>query len=127
MRPQSHSTLRNLMACSPSSSSVHGISKARILEGAAISFSRGYSQCRDRTCVSYVSCVAGRFFTTEPPGRPTKEETAHSKGAELRVQKQAHTFSGNRFFFYNGAKVTWCRKNNLLTNGTGAIKTAICK
>ena len=23
---------------------------------------------RDQTCVSYISCIAGRFFTTEPPG-----------------------------------------------------------
>ena len=45
--------------------SVHGISQARILEWVAISFSRGSSQPRDRT---HVSCTAGRFFTTEPPG-----------------------------------------------------------
>ena len=32
--------------------------------------SRGSSQLRDRTCVS---CIAGRFFTTEPPGKPLKE------------------------------------------------------
>ena len=31
----------------------------------AISFSRGSSRPRDRT---RVSCIAGRFFTTEPPG-----------------------------------------------------------
>ena len=48
------------MDCSPSSSSVHGISQARILEWVAISFSRGSSQPRDWT---QVSCIAGRFFT----------------------------------------------------------------
>ena len=32
--------------------------------------SRGSSQLRDRT---WVSCIAGRFFTTEPPGKPLKE------------------------------------------------------
>ena len=48
-------------------SSVHGTSQARILEGVAISFSRGSSQPRDQTPVS---CLAGRFFTTEPPGEP---------------------------------------------------------
>ena len=47
-------------------SSVRGISQARILELVAISFSRGSSLPRDRTHVSY---VAGRFFTTEPPGK----------------------------------------------------------
>ena len=33
--------------CSPSGSSVHGISQARILKWVAISFSRGSSQSRD--------------------------------------------------------------------------------
>ena len=41
-------------------SNFHGIFKARILEWAAISFSRGSSQPRDRT---WVSCIAGRLFT----------------------------------------------------------------
>ena len=45
----------------------HGISQARILEWVAISSSRGSSQPRDRT---HVSCIAGRFFTTEPPRKP---------------------------------------------------------
>ena len=45
---------------------VHAISQARILEWVAISLSRGSSQLRDRTCIS---CMAGRFFTTEPPGK----------------------------------------------------------
>ena len=41
-------------------SSVHGIIQARILEWAAIPFSRGSSQPRNQT---QVSCIAGRFFT----------------------------------------------------------------
>ena len=48
------------MDCSPSGSSVHGISQARILECIAISFSRGSSRPRGQTCVS---CIAGGFFT----------------------------------------------------------------
>ena len=51
--------LCNPMDCSPPGSSVHGILQARILEWVAISFSRGYSQPRDRT---QVSCMAGGFF-----------------------------------------------------------------
>ena len=47
-------TLWDFMDCSPSGSSVHGISQARILEWVAISFSRGSSQPKDWT---YVSCV----------------------------------------------------------------------
>ena len=53
--------------CSPPGSSVHGILQARILERVDISFSRGSSQPRDRT---RISCIAGRFFTPEPPGKP---------------------------------------------------------
>ena len=52
---------------SPPGSSVHGISQVRILKKVAISFSRGSSQPRDRI---QVSCFAGRFFTTGPPGKP---------------------------------------------------------
>ena len=54
------------MDCSPPGSSVHGILQARILEWVAIPFSRGSLQPRDRT---HVSCIAGRFFTAEPPGK----------------------------------------------------------
>ena len=50
----------------PPSCPVHGISQARILEWVAISFIRGSSWPRDWT---WVSCIAGRFFTTEPPGK----------------------------------------------------------
>ena len=44
------------MDCSPPGSSVHGISRARILEWVAISFSRAWSQLRN---LFPVSCVSG--------------------------------------------------------------------
>ena len=44
-------------------SSVQGILQARILGWVTIPFSRGSSQPRDQTRVSY---IAGRFFTAEP-------------------------------------------------------------
>ena len=56
--------------CSPPGSSVHGISQARILEWAAISFSKGSSQPRYQNRVSAAPALTGRFFTTEPPGKP---------------------------------------------------------
>ena len=59
------------MDCSPPGSSVHGISQARILEWVTIPFSRGSSGPRDRT---RVSCIAGGFFTTQPPGKPQKKK-----------------------------------------------------
>ena len=48
-------TLCDPMDCSPSGSSVHGISQARILEWVDISSSRGSSQPRDQTHISYIS------------------------------------------------------------------------
>ena len=50
-------------------SSVQGISQARILKWAAISFSRGYYQPRNWTTIS---CTAGKFFSTKPRGKPQK-------------------------------------------------------
>ena len=60
---RSHLTLFDLIDCSPSGSSVHGIFQARILEWVAISLSKGSSRPRDWT---QVSCNTDRFFTTEP-------------------------------------------------------------
>ena len=57
---QSCLTLYDLRDCSPPGSSIHGTLQARILEWAAISFSRGSFQPRNQT---QVSCIAGRFFT----------------------------------------------------------------
>ena len=57
-------TLCNSMDCNPPGSSVHGISQARILEGAAISSCRWSSWPRDQTRAYCISCFAGRFFTT---------------------------------------------------------------
>jgi len=48
-------------------SSVHGIYQVVILEGVAISFSRGSSQPRDGI---RVSCIGRWFFITEPSGKP---------------------------------------------------------
>ena len=56
--------------CSPPGSSVHGILQARTVEGVAKPFSMGSSQPRDRT---WVSGIAYRFFTAEPPGKPCEK------------------------------------------------------
>ena len=54
------------MDCRLLGSFVHGILQARVLEWVPISSSRRSSWPRDQTCIS---CIAGRFFTTEPPGK----------------------------------------------------------
>ena len=63
---QSCLILCDLMGCSLSGSSVHGIFQTRILEWVAISSSRGSFPPRDGTRISCFSCIAGKFFTTEP-------------------------------------------------------------
>ena len=47
--------------CDPMDYTVHGILQARIPEWVAFPFSRGPSQPRDRTHISY---IAGEFFTS---------------------------------------------------------------
>jgi len=49
----------------PPGSSVHGIRQARTLMWVAMPSSRGSSWPRDRTHISYASCIAGGFFTAE--------------------------------------------------------------
>ena len=53
-------TICDLMDCSPPGSSVHLILQVRTLEWVAISSSRGSSQPKDQTWVSY---IADGFFT----------------------------------------------------------------
>ena len=64
---QSCLTLNSPTDCGPTGPSVHGILQARILEWIAISFSRASSQPSDQNLVSYVSCMAGGFFTISTP------------------------------------------------------------
>ena len=61
---QLYPTLCDPIDCSLQSSSVCEILQARILEWVAMPFSRGSSWPRDRTCISYASCIAGGFSTT---------------------------------------------------------------
>ena len=53
----------NLMDSSPPGSSVQGILQTRVLQWISMTSSRGSSRARDPTCISCVSCIAGRFFT----------------------------------------------------------------
>ena len=63
-------TLCDPIDCTMPGSSVLGVLQARIPEWAAMPSSRGPSWPKDRTLVPCISCVTGRFFTTEPPGKP---------------------------------------------------------
>ena len=65
---------RDPMDCGPPGSSVRGILQARVLEWVAIPFSRASSPPRDRTRVSYVSCIGRWVLTTSA----TWEALVHS-------------------------------------------------
>ena len=113
------------MGCSPPGSSVHGIPQARILERVAISFSRGSSQPRDQT---YISCIAGRFFATEPPGKPGQKiktlktlslrfDSAQRLSSEIQSQMLYSSlgspclagFRENQVaFLVSSCVITWC-------------------
>ena len=64
---QSCLTLCSPMDCSPPGSSVHGIFQARILDWIAVPFSRGSSQSRDQTRVSYIAGSLYCWATREAP------------------------------------------------------------
>ena len=65
MRAQSCLTLCNLMHCNLPGSSVHGVIQARILEWVAISSAPPGIELDSPA----TPAVAGRLFTTEPPGK----------------------------------------------------------
>jgi len=75
-------TLLQLLDCSPPGSSVHAISKARILEWVAISFSGGSFWPRDQT---HIFCIGSGFFTTEPWGKPNRGLRVFEKFYKERV------------------------------------------
>ena len=69
----SHSVLSDFCDhsdCSLPGSSVHGIFQARILEQVAISFFRGSSRPRDRTCISVCHSLQVASLPDKPLGKP---------------------------------------------------------
>ena len=68
-RAQLCPTLCNPMDYRPPGSSVHGILQAGILESVAMCFSRGGLPGSGIKPMS--PALAGRFFTTDPPGKPS--------------------------------------------------------
>ena len=86
-------TLWDTMSCSPPvSSSVPGISQARILERVASSFSRRSSQPRNRTHVSSAlqvfSCITSGFFTSH------QGSLFHLLGCHIKVSQKTNIIWG---------------------------------
>ena len=88
-------TLSDPMGCSLPGSSVHGILQAWILERVALPFSKGSFCPRDRTHISYVSCIIDGFFTTShlaSPGKGGNWSTNTSKiyhNSDFNQQRQS--------------------------------------
>ena len=86
---QSCLTLCNPMDCSPSGSSIRGISQARILEWGAISYSRKSSQPRVQTYVFFVSSIGRQILyfwvTCHPRSRsvPMSQDITSRKNFRL--------------------------------------------
>ena len=90
------------MGCNLPGSSAHWILQARILEWITISSSRGSSQPRNWT---WVSCIAGQLFTTEPPGNPFRSWLRH-------FTKATQSVSGGPGTFPQGKEATVTRKGS---------------
>ena len=98
----SHVWLCDPMNCSLRGSSIHGIFQARILEWVAISFSRGFSQPRDRTQVSH---IAGRCFTIWV----TREALTRDQILGSRYQMQTHRTLRLENCRINVENISFCR------------------
>ena len=79
-------------------SSVRGILQARMLDLVAIPFFRGSFLPRGRTDISCCSCTVGRFFTTEPPGKPISLEWGVPFNREI---DQRHITSAEQIYDQN--------------------------
>ena len=77
-----------------------------MLEWVAISSSPSFRP-KDRTHISYVSCIADRFFTTELPGKPTVKP-------DNGMNEYSDTAPG--FQFVEG--ISWCHSMRLGISGS---------
>ena len=80
----SHVWVCNPMDHSLPGSSVHGLLQARILEWITMPSSRKSSRPRDWTCIFCVSCIAGRFFSAESPGKLPRQLNSKESAYQCR-------------------------------------------
>ena len=90
--------------CNPPVSSVHGILQTRILQWVVMPSSRGFSQSRNWTHISWVSWIAGKFLTTEPPRKPKNHMHFWKSSTKKKKKRSQHC----------SCKKTW--KNDLHKN-----------
>ena len=108
-------------------SSVHGILQAMILEWVAISFSRGSSQPRGWTPVSYRSCTGRGFLPLAPPSSPASKlwlaVQALTQIEESVSRLCSLAFSVPFCFFYHDFKIYF--QNSVQSSFSFMIKTCI--
>ena len=104
-------------------SSTQGVFQARVLEQVVIFFSRGFSCPRDRTPVSWVSCVAGGFFTRWAIG---KVSVGRKQGGALWLGKKPVTkvvepymTSVWQILLWKKKKKTFCVASGFWSFGSG--------
>ena len=116
---KSYPTLFDLMDCSASGSSVHGIFQARILKWVAISFPRGSSQPRDWI---QVSCITGRLFTVWAPrdilSTGDLDKTKFKRPTSFRLTKLLVTIVFNICSFHTILNMT-CMRTVMTSNWFG--------
>ena len=103
------------MDCSPSGSSVHGISQARILEWVVISTSRDFP---DPGIKPESPPLAGGFFTTEAPGKPKAIILPIEKKKERKEKMQEKGTSN--FHSSHLTNVSWASLNEVMITVTDA-------
>ena len=92
------------MDCTLPGSSIHRILQARVLKRCHFLL-RGSSQPRDQT---HVSCLAGGFFTTEPPRKPDITYMWNLKHNTNLPMKQNQTHKhGEQTWGYRGGGMDW--------------------
>ena len=112
----------NSLLSEPPGSSVHGLLQARILEWAAIFSSRGSSSARDQTQISCGCCIAGRFFTTEPPGSPVRRHSIHIYSMEMNFWENLEWLGFGRIHLIELRREIECLAR-VVSSGGGFIGT----
>ena len=135
-------TLCSPMDHSSPGSSVYGIFQARILEWVTISYSRGSSQPRDRTCVSCISC-SGKWILY----RATRETCVTNIPLFCRmlvIEQAMHRWGwgpweisvpssqfccepeGALFILFTGFLFSWALKSLQMVTAAMKLKDACC-
>ena len=94
-------TLCDPMDCNPSGYSAWNF-PGKKTGWIAISFSRWSSWARDWTHVSHMSCIAGRFFIAEPPGKPAAAFKIPLSKVKIHLKRRE---------LYIGLSIPWEKKD----------------